>query len=70
MPHRDAHVPSRPEPLAVSISRATHLAGLGRTKLYEALGSGELASLKVGNRRLILVDDLRAWLAQHKQGGR
>ena len=70
MPHRDAHTPSRPEPLAVSIGRATHLSGLGRTKLYEALGAGDLASLKIGNRRLILVDDLRNWLALHKQGRR
>lgn len=70
MPHRDAHATSCPEPLAVSIGRATHLSGLGRTKLYEALGAGELSSLKIGNRRLILVDDLRKWLAQHKQGRR
>ena len=46
------------------------MSGLGRTKIYEALGAGELSSLKIGNRRLILVDDLRNWLARHKQAWR
>jgi excisionase family DNA binding protein len=68
MPHSSGQTSTRTEPLAVSVGRATHTAGLGRTKLYEALGSGELSSLKIGNRRLILVDDLRNWLALHKQG--
>ncbi|MFO1036173.1 MAG: hypothetical protein U1E45_04945 [Geminicoccaceae bacterium] len=70
MPYGNAQPSSRPEPLAVSIRSATHMANLGRTKIYEALGAGELSSLKIGSRRLILVDDLRAWLAMHRQGTR
>ena len=70
MPHSDVQSASRPEPLAVSVGRATHMSGLGRTKIYEALGAGELSSLKIGNRRLILVDDLRNWLVRHKQAWR
>ena len=70
MPHGDAQTSSRPEPLAVSVGRATQITSLGRTTIYEALGSGDLTSLKIGNSRLILVDDLRNWLAQHKQGTR
>ena len=50
-------------PLAVSPADAARLAGLGRTTIYAAIGSGALASLKVGKRRLVMVDDLRAWLA-------
>lgn len=70
MPYSDVHALTRPEPLAVSVGGATSMSGLGRTKIYEALGTGELSSLKIGNRRLILVDDLRSWLARHKQGRR
>ena len=55
------------EPLAVSVSAATHLAGLGRTSIYEAIGAGDLASCKVGSRRLIMVEDLRAWLARQRR---
>jgi excisionase family DNA binding protein len=56
-------LPSRKaEPLAVSPAEAARLAGLGRTIIYAALGSGALKSLKIGKRRLIAVEALRAWL--------
>jgi excisionase family DNA binding protein len=60
--------PSRPmvEPLAVSPAEAARLAGLGRTTIYAALGSGALKSLKIGKRRLIAVEALRAWLLSHE----
>lgn len=53
------------EPIAVSPSEAARLAGLGRTTIYAALSSGELESIKIGTRRLIAVDALRAWLQDH-----
>jgi excisionase family DNA binding protein len=56
----------RDEALAVSPAVAARLAGLGRTTIYAALTAGELKSLKVGARRLILVETLRAWLARHE----
>jgi excisionase family DNA binding protein len=66
MAHTDV-VPVRPpDPLAVSVDAATRVSGIGRTRLYQAMGSGELASCKIGKRRLIMVDDLRAWLARHR----
>ena len=52
------------EPLAVS--PAARLAGLGRTTIYAALGSGALKSLKIGKRRLIAVEALRSWLLSHE----
>jgi excisionase family DNA binding protein len=58
--------PSHPEPLAVSPAEAARLAGLGRTSIYSALGSGELKSLKIGKRRLIAVEALRTWLLSHE----
>lgn len=48
--------------LAVSPAEAARLAGLGRTKLYEAISSGALPSFRIGTRRLIRVSALDAWL--------
>ena len=50
-------------PLAVSIIEAAKLSSLGRSSLYEAIGRGELHVKKAGRRSLILVDDLKAWVA-------
>lgn len=57
-----ASPPSTNERLAVSPAEAARLAGVGRTTLYEALGSGALRSLKIGKRRLITIDALKDWL--------
>jgi excisionase family DNA binding protein len=55
------------EPVLVSVDQAAKVVGLGKSKLYELLLSGELKSLKIGRRRLIsmsalkeFVDDLAA----------
>ena len=63
--------PSLLEPIAVSPSEAARLAGVGRTTIYASISAGELRSIKVGKRRLIAVDALRAWLrAQEVTAGR
>jgi len=48
--------------IAVSPVEAARMCGVGRTKLYEALGSGALKSLKLGSRRLIRIAEINAWL--------
>jgi excisionase family DNA binding protein len=58
--------PSKPEPLAVSPVEAARLTGVGRTTIYQALRSGALPSMKIGKRRLISIEGLRAWLAVHQ----
>jgi excisionase family DNA binding protein len=45
-------------PLLVSIERASKELGLGRSLLYELLGSQRLSSVKVGRRRFIRRDEL------------
>jgi excisionase family DNA binding protein len=35
------------------------LSGLGRTVVYEMIGDGRLESIKIGKRRLILLDSYR-----------
>ena len=49
-------------PIAMSPAEAARLAGIGRTRLYAAIGAGELPSLKLGSRRLVRRADLEVWL--------
>lgn len=37
--------------------------GLGRTQIYELIGSGELPSVKIGRRRMVRAGDLNKWVA-------
>lgn len=53
--------------LAVSPNEAARLCSIGRTTLYAALSSGQLKSIKIGTRRLITIDALRAWLKMNEQ---
>jgi excisionase family DNA binding protein len=59
-------------PIAVSPDEAARLAGIGRTTLYAALSRGDLKSLKIGTRRLILVQSIHEWLAEQEtpKGGK
>jgi excisionase family DNA binding protein len=45
-----------------TISEACQLTGLGRTKLYELIGDGHLATTNVGRRRLVVVRSLLSLL--------
>lgn len=74
MPHpAREHVPSKPapdaqalpcEPITVRISMAVKLTGLGRSKLYELIKSGEVETTKVGTATLVKVASLKR-LAEH-----
>jgi excisionase family DNA binding protein len=43
---------------ALRVNEATSYAGLGKTRLYEMLRSGEIASVSIGKRRLVLRESL------------
>lgn len=49
--------------IALSIGQACQATSIGRTALYQAIGSGQLRTRKLGKRTLILRDDLEAFLA-------
>lgn len=48
--------------LTCTISEACEVTGLGRTKLYELIGDGRLATTTVGRRRLVVVRSLLSLL--------
>jgi excisionase family DNA binding protein len=50
------------EPIAVSVSEACKLSGLGRTSLYRLIKSRQIAVTKIGARTLVQVPSLRRLL--------
>ena len=55
-----AELATRPDgpPELLSIDRTSRRLGIGRTAVYDAIGRGDLRSIKVGRRRLIPADAL------------
>lgn len=51
-------------PEALNPEQAAKLAGIGRTAVYLAMGSGDLPSFKIGKRRLVRRESVTAWLAR------
>ena len=47
----------------LSVAEACAVAGIGRTKIYQAISEGSLKARKCGKRTLVLRDDLRDFLA-------
>ena len=48
--------------LLCSVTRAAQLLDMSRSKLYELLASGEVASVKIGGSRRIALDELRDYV--------
>lgn len=44
----------------VSINDACRILAIGKTKIYELINDGTLLSVKIGRRRLIVVDSIDA----------
>jgi len=52
------------EPLAVRIPDAVRMTGIGRSKLYELIASGDLETVKIGRCTLVTIDALKELLAR------
>ncbi len=57
-------------PLALSVTDAARLIGLGRSKIYEHIKSGDLPSFRIGRRRLISLKDLENFLENYRRAER
>lgn len=55
------------EPLAVRIPEACRLSGIGRSKLYELIGAGEIEVIKVGAITLVPMDSLRLFIQARRR---
>lgn len=62
----DAKTPTTPAPLLVDRREAARLLGVSPGSVDNLRQRGELASLKLGARRLFDVDDLRQLVARRK----
>ena len=50
------------QPENISVGEAVHRFGIGRTKLYELIGEGEIEAVKLGRRTLIRAGSVRAFI--------
>lgn len=48
---------------------AAEAIGIGRSKVYELLASGEIPSIRIGGSVRVPVDALRAWIARQLAEG-
>jgi excisionase family DNA binding protein len=53
-----------PMPITVRVREACRLTGIGRSKLYELIGSGHIQVIKVGTITLVPVESLRSFLRE------
>jgi len=60
--------PPKPEihPITVRIPVAVRMTGIGRSKLYELIGAGEIETIKVGSSRLVIVSSLKEFVERHR----
>jgi excisionase family DNA binding protein len=52
------------EPMVLDVGEAARALRLGPSTVRAKIATGELRSVKIGDRRLIRVEDLRAFLAE------
>jgi excisionase family DNA binding protein len=49
--------------ITISVDEAMLAIGVGKTLLYELLNDGSLRSIKVGKKRLVIVESIHEWIA-------
>ena len=67
----DSHSPALfgLRPISVRVREACRLTGIGRSKLYELIGAGEIEVFKVGTSTLIPMERLEAFITKHREKG-
>ena len=55
--------------ITAPISEFCQLSGLGRTRVYELIGTGDLDSITVGKRRLVIIDSYRRLIERQRAAG-
>jgi len=53
--------------ISVSIEDAATLTGLSRSRIYELIDAGQVRSIHIGRRHLVLVSSLHELLGEHSE---
>lgn len=54
------------EPICVRVNDAARMIGVGRTKLYELISSGELETVKIGKATRVTTASLHKLVERHQ----
>ena len=54
--------------ITTTIVNFCRVTGIGRSKTYELLASGDLASFKIGKRRLVIMESYRRLIERQRAG--
>ena len=57
---------ANPAPLCVRVNVAARMMGIGRIKLYELIGNGEVEAIKVGKATLVTTASLSAMIERRR----
>lgn len=55
------------DPICVRVNDAARMIGVGRTKLYELISSGELEAIKIGKATRITMASLQKLVERHRE---
>jgi excisionase family DNA binding protein len=55
------------EPICVKVNDAARMIGIGRTKLYELIASGELEAIKLGKSTRIMTASLHQLVMRQRE---
>ena len=55
-----ASVVAEPDPLCVRVATAMRMLGIGKTKIYELIATGDLETVRLGRRTLVVLASIEA----------
>ena len=55
-------------PLAVRVSQAARMVGLGRSKFYELIAAGDVETIKIGRCTLVPIESLHDLIEKAREG--
>ena len=67
VPDAPSRADGSPPRLTVRIADATRMLGIGRSKLYELIGTGEVETIKLGTATLLIVESIYTLIERQRQ---
>ena len=57
---------ARATPITVRVPKAAEMLGIGRSKLYQFIQSGEIETIKAGRATLVVVESLQEFVMRRR----